>query len=285
MSEVLFVDKNSLEKIPSALKNIGLKKFAKEKVLVKLHMGEINNKWYVKPEIAKIAVDELKKIKSDPFLFDTPSIYRGSRDSKEKYMDVAKKHGFDRIGCEVVIGNEGKYVKAEGGGITFNFEIPDKMLKTKNMLVLSHVKGHELTGIGGAIKNLGMGGVSKATKGAMHTASVVRSIPFLSKRKITFARILALGAGTVLKDKNAFYMSVLLNITKYCDCCNTSLPIISKDVGFLFSTDPVAIDAASVDLIKKNAVLEKIFERDPFEHLNFAEDIGLGTTEYKLVKM
>lgn len=285
MSRVIFVEKNSVEKIPLALKEFGMGKFAEKKVLVKLHMGEEKNKWYVKPKYVKVVADELKKIKSDPFLFDTVVIYGGGRNSKEKYLETAKKHGFDGVGCEIVIGNEGKIVKTEGGGIKFNFQVAEELYKTESIVSISHAKGHILTGFGGTIKNFGMGGVSKSTKLAMHTASVTRNIPFLSKTKVTFDKVLALGAKACLEKKNVVYMNVLLDITKECDCANDALPIICKDLGFLFSDDPVAIDAASVDLIQKNAGSDQVFHKDPWEHIKFAEEIGLGSTKYDLVKM
>ena len=282
MSKVIFVEKNEMNKIPETLKKIGMKEFAGTDVLVKLHMGEENNKWYVKPNIVKIAVDELKKISARPFLYDTVVMYRGGRDSREKYMQVASKHGFTEIGCDVVIGDEGEVVRMNDGGLKFDYEVAKEIHETKNIFAVSHVKGHMLTGIGGAIKNFGMGGVSKKTKFQMHSMSVMKKVLTLGTTKATFGKILSLGAKACLIGKNVIYMSVMLDITKHCDCTNNSLPIICKDLGFLFSTDPVAIDAASVDLIEKNA--GSVFDHDPWEHIEFAEKIGLGSRKYELTK-
>jgi uncharacterized Fe-S center protein len=285
MSKVIFVDKNSVEKVPLALKYLGLEKFSNKKVLIKLHMGEIENKWYVKPKYVKIVVDELKKIKSKPFLFDTVVIYRGSRDSKEKYMETAKKHGFDQVGCGIVIGNEGKFVEMNLEGIKFSYEVADELYRTEDIISITHGKGHLLTGFGGVIKNLGMGGVSKQTKSAMHTAAVTKSFLSLGRSEITFSKILALGAKACLMGKNAIHMNVLLDITKHCDCANDALPIICKDIGFLFSRDPVAIDAASIDMIENAEKSRKVFDKDPWEQVEFGEKIGLGNRKYKLVEI
>jgi len=283
MAEVIFVKKDSARKIPLALKKVGLKKFAGKEVLVKLHMGEENNKWYVKPNIVKIVFDEMKKIKSEPFLFDTVVLYRGSRDSKEKYMAVARQHGFTAIGCEVVIGDEGTRVKMEDCGIKFSYEVVKELYRTKDVVAISHAKGHVLTGFCGAIKNFGMGGVSKRSKLEMHAASTLKKFLSLGTAKTAFDRILALGAKACLAGKNVLYMNVLLDITRECDCVNDALPIICKDLGFLFSSDPVAVDAASVEMIQKNA--GNVFERDPWEHIRFAEKIGLGSMKYELVEI
>ena len=77
-------------------------------------------------------------------------------------------------------------------------------------------------------------------------------------------------------------MNVLMKITKECDCCVDCLPIICDDIGFLFSTDPVAIDAASIDLIEKTGGSIKVFRKRPREQVEFAEKIGLGSMDYKI---
>jgi len=282
MSQVFFVKKDSMKNITKALEEIEIKKFSNKKVLVKLHMGEENNKWYVKPNIVKIVVDELKKIKSSPFLFDTVVLYRGSRDSKEKYMQVAEKHGFTNIG-DVVIGDGGERVKMEDGGIKFSYEVADDIYKAKDIFAVSHAKGHIITGFGGAIKNFGMGGVSKKTKFKMHAASTLKRFLTFGTSKTVFDKILSLGAKACITGKNVLYMNVLLDITKHCDCVNEALPIICKDMGFLFSDDIVAIDAAAVEMIEKTA--GKFFEKDPWEHIRFAEKIGMGSMKYKLVEI
>jgi len=287
MSKVIFLSKNKLEKLPEAMKKFGLEKFRGKNVLVKVHMGERGNKWYVKPANAKIVVDELKKINSKPFLFDTIALYRGGRDSKEKYMEVVKEHGFDRIGCEVVIGNEGKIVKMDEKGIEFDYEVAEELYKTKHIIAVSHGKGHILTGFGGAIKNFGMGGVSKKCKLNMHSGSVKKRILSLGRTKINFNQILSLGAKACLRKKNVIYINFLLDITKNCDCDSNALPIICEDIGVLVSDDPVAIDTASIDLIEKHMgkSFKDIRDVDAMEHIRFAEKIGIGSTKYELVKL
>lgn len=280
--KIILVKKDQTEKIVVALKKIGLDIFKKKEVLVKLHMGELGNKWYVRPRIVKIVVDELKKMKAEPFLFDTAVIYRGSRDSKEKYMDTAIKNGFGKVGCPIVIGDEGYQVKMNGGGIKFSYEVANEIYDSKNIFAISHCKGHMITGFGGAIKNFGMGGVSKSCKGNMHSASVSRQILSLGTTEMTFDKILALGAKACLSKKKVLYMNVLMNITKECDCCINSLPIICDDIGYLFSDDPVAIDAASIDLIEETSSKLKVLRKRPREQVEFAEKIGLGYMDYKI---
>ncbi len=165
MSKVIFFEDDYSKNIPKALQEFGLGRFKGKDVLIKLHMGELNNKWYVDPKIAKVVVDELKKIDAKPILFDTAVLYSGPRATKEGYMDVARKHGFTELGCPVVIGDEGKNIDIEG----LKFEIAKEVLNYENMIVLSHGKGHGGAGFGGAIKNLGMGCVSGKCKRIVHS--------------------------------------------------------------------------------------------------------------------
>lgn len=138
--------------------------FSGEKIAIKLHMGEPGNKYYLKPELIKKFIDLLKEIKVKPFLFDSPVMYQSPRHNPEDYKKVAKEHGFERLGCPIVISNESIAYKTEHmeAGVCKN------LVEADGMLVISHVKGHIASGFGAAIKNLGMGCVSRKTKGFIH---------------------------------------------------------------------------------------------------------------------
>lgn len=166
MAEVYFF--TEAEKLLTALDLLGIKNFSGARVPVKLHMGEPGNKYYISPSVAKLVVGRLKDIGADPFLFDTTVAYHGPRSTRDGYVKAAYRHGFgDEMGCEVVIGEEG--VKVVEGGCSF--EVAKEIYESSHLVVLSHVKGHVQTGFGGAIKNLGMGGVTKNTKRMIHRMS------------------------------------------------------------------------------------------------------------------
>lgn len=143
-------------------------KFSKGDIIaIKTHMGEYGNLNYIRPSIVELVVDELKKIETKPFVFDTPVAYKGSRDTVEKYIESARKNGFTKetIGCPIVISNEGVKVKSK---YLSELKIAKKLYEADGLVVLSHFKGHELANFGAAIKNLGMGGVTKESKTVMH---------------------------------------------------------------------------------------------------------------------
>jgi len=164
MTEVHFF--TEVEKLLTALDLLGIENFSGVRVPIKLHMGEPGNKYYISPSIVKLTVEKLQDIGAEPFLFDTTVAYPGPRSTRDGYKMVAYQHGFgeDKMDCEVVIGDEGVEV-VEGG---HSFEVAKEMYESTHLVVMSHVKGHMGAGFGGAIKNLGMGGVTKATKLKIH---------------------------------------------------------------------------------------------------------------------
>lgn len=168
MQKLVFVDK-SLNKLKDTAEKELLNFFSEgEAIAVKLHMGEKGNKYYLKPQLVKVIVNVLKNIGVRPFLFDSPVKYSGSRDTTDKYIKTAEEHGFTEqlIGCPIVISNESIKVK----GKYMWYEVCKHLAEADGVLVLTHVKGHMCSGFGGAVKNLGMGAVTKKSKGDIHDA-------------------------------------------------------------------------------------------------------------------
>lgn len=324
VSFVVFFKKE--EQLHDALSHFDLNDFKNKEVLVKLHMGEIKNRYYVKPVFVEKVVSELKKLGSHPFLFDTTVAYRGPRATKEGYKRVARLHGFSekKIGCQVVIGEQGVPKTVEGRV----FEVAEEIKNVSHIVAVSHVKGHIQAGFGGAIKNFGMGGVTKESKKRIHRGcepvydenncilcgECAEVCPFnaikvkkqwqwnnkaclgcgkcvntcstgaLRFRDADLQYLLALSAKACVEGKKVLYINQLKNIARSCDCDPLAGPIICPDIGYLVSTDMVAVDKASLDLIhkEKGRVFEEVNGVDPEKQVRFAEEIGLGNTQYNL---
>lgn len=183
MKKVVFF--TDLKKIGDALENFNIQSFADKKVPVKLHMGEAKNKYFSKPDFVKHVISELKKVNADPFLFDTTVAYSGLRHLKSGYLKLAKIHGFtlEKVGCKVIIDDKGVPVKVDNRV----YEVAKHIFESTHIFAVSHVKGHVATGMGGAIKNFGMGGVTKKTKIKMHHGSR----PVYQKDACTFCGVCA----------------------------------------------------------------------------------------------
>ncbi|GAF77475.1 unnamed protein product, partial [marine sediment metagenome] len=132
------------------------------KIAIKLHMGELGNKHFLNPKYAKSVYEVCKELGYDAFLFDSPVAYTSPRHFSKGYYLVAKKHGFNF--CKVKISNDSVKVKEK----YLTYEVCKDLIEADGVIVLTHVTGHICSGFGGAIKNLGMGALSKKSKGKIH---------------------------------------------------------------------------------------------------------------------
>lgn len=144
-------------------------------VAIKLHFGEPGNLAYIRPPFVRRVVDIVKKLEGRPFLTDANTLYVGKRANSVDHLESAIQNGFDYavVGAPLIIadGLTGKdYVKVKVGGKHFQeVNIGSAAHHADAMIVLTHFKGHELMGFGGAIKNMGMGLGSRSGKQQMHS--------------------------------------------------------------------------------------------------------------------
>lgn len=180
-SKVYFLPFGKRDGIPACIEKISPNLFKKHDfVALKLHFGEKGNKGHIDPKWLIPTVRYVKDRGAYPFLTDTNTIYRGERSDAVHHSLIAHGHGFkiEKVGAPVIIadglrGND--FVSVEVGGEHFrNVRIARGIFEANAMIVLSHTKGHILTGFGGALKNLGMGCGSKGGKYEMHDAAFPR---------------------------------------------------------------------------------------------------------------
>jgi uncharacterized Fe-S center protein len=183
MAEVYFFDYSRGENVLSGMdqlwKQSGIQDLIPKggSVAVKLHMGELGNITYIRPVFVRKVVELVKEAGGRPFVTDTTALYPGARDTRSKYLSTAAFNGFveGSVGAPIVIadgdGYDGVAVKlkktVEGCSLE-TVKVASGICRADFLLVLSHVKGHMMTGIGGAIKNLGMGCVTKESKREQH---------------------------------------------------------------------------------------------------------------------
>ena len=146
----------------------------KKLVAVKQHFGERGNNGYLKPQIAKVVGDVIKAHGGMPILVETNTLYQGQRANSYDHLMLAHEHGFniETVGMPVVIldgitGQNQHSVPIPGKHFRSVFVVPDLPF-FQSIFVLTHVKGHMMSGMGGAIKNLAMGFSSRAGKLAQH---------------------------------------------------------------------------------------------------------------------
>jgi len=144
---------------------------------IKMHFGELGNISYLRPNYAKAVADVVKELGGKPFLTDCNTMYPGSRKNALEHLECAWENGFTplTVGCPVLIGDGLKgtddiSVPVSGGDYVKSAKIGRVVMDADVFISLTHFKGHELTGFGGTIKNIGMGCGSRAGKVEQHSS-------------------------------------------------------------------------------------------------------------------
>jgi uncharacterized protein len=138
-------------------------------VAIKLHVGELGNPYYIQPFFIHDMVRRIKEVGGKPFLTDSNTYYVAQRNNAVDHMRTAKKNGFSLAPFIVADGLKGEnYRTVKTKGILQEIEVSGGIAEADAMIVVSHCKGHEMTGFGGAIKNLAMGCTPKAGKLRQH---------------------------------------------------------------------------------------------------------------------
>ena len=155
---------------------IGEIDFDKKFVAIKMHFGELGNLSFLRPNYAKALADVIKELGGQPFLTDCNTLYPGFRKNALEHLYCAWENGFTpmTVGCPVIIadglkGTDDIDVPVKGGEYIKAAHIGRAIMDADIIISLSHFKGHEETGFGGAIKNLGMGCGSRAGKKGQHS--------------------------------------------------------------------------------------------------------------------
>ena len=351
---------NLLQKLARLVKKAGMLEqidFTNKYTAIKIHFGEPGNIAYLRPNFSKVIVDLIKAEGGKVFLTDCNTLYVGGRKNALDHLDSAYTNGYNPFttGCHILIADglkgtdevlipiDGEYVKEA--------KIGRAIMDADIFLSLTHFKGHECTGFGGALKNIGMGCGSRAGKMEMHNATS----PFVKTKKCIGSGVCqkksahaaititdkkafidenkCVGCGrcigvcpmdavsskndesndilnkkiaeyslAVLKDRPHFHISLVVDVSPYCDChAENDVPIV-PDVGMFASFDPVALDMACADAVNKQPAIagSVLDEREHCHHDHFtdvhpetnwmtalehAEKLGLGSREYELVEI
>lgn len=168
-----------LEKLEHLLHAAGLTGMDLENkfVAIKMHLGEPGNLAFLRPAYAGVVADVVREAGGKPFLTDCNTLYVGGRKNAVDHLDTAFKNGFNPLtcGCQVIIadglkGTDDVEVPVPGGEYVTRAKVGRAIMDADVVISLTHFKGHDQTGFGGAIKNIGMGCGSRAGKMEQHAA-------------------------------------------------------------------------------------------------------------------
>lgn len=183
MSDVFFISsradsrERNLIKYRRLLAKLDLGRVVREGdlVAIKLSFGEHGNLTYLRPQYARVVVDEVKRLGGKPFLTDSNTLYVGGRENSRDHMIIALENGFgyEVTGAPIVIadgllGFDYRTVPVNGEHFS-EAKIVSAALDADAIISMAHFKGHMVCGFGGALKNLGMGFGSRSGKRMMHS--------------------------------------------------------------------------------------------------------------------
>lgn len=195
--------------------NIALEQF----IPLKVHFGEKGNKTYIASSNYDGIIDYLKDNKVESAFIETNVLYRGERTTATKHKKLAAEHGFTRLPVIIADGEHGEeYEDVEiNKNIFKTCKIGREIAEQKQLIILSHFKGHALAGFGGAIKQLAMGCASRGGKLDQHA----NSIP-----KISYLKCKACKACAIKCPENAIVMGSKAKIVKdKCVGCASCMAI------------------------------------------------------------
>jgi uncharacterized Fe-S center protein len=290
---------------------IGQINFQNAFAAIKIHFGEPGNLAYLRPNFAKTVADRVKKLGGLPFLTDCNTLYVGRRNNALLHLDAAYENGYSPFstGCQIIIadglkGTDDVEVPIRGGIRLQSALIGRAVMDADIVISLNHFKGHEITGFGGAIKNIGMGSGSRAGKMVMHSNGKPEvnqqncigcrvCAKYCNQTAITFDgekaaidHTLCAGCGrciascnvnaitprfdgssndvnlrmveyarAVLDGRPHFHVSIVNQVSPYCDCHGESDAAVVPDIGIFAGFDPVALDLACIDAVNAAPVI------------------------------
>ena len=239
-------------------------------VAIKMHFGEPGNLAFLRPNWAKVVVNLVKDKGGKPFLTDCNTLYVGGRKNALDHIESAYQNGFNpyNTGCHILIadglrGNDEVSVPVEGGEYVKEAKIGRAVMDADVFISLSHFKGHEEAGMGGALKNIGMGCGSRAGKMEQHNSSK----PFVKAKK-------CIGCGACAKicahDAPQFGEDGKIAIDPdKCVGCGRCLAVCPKDaINHKFDEAPAILN-------KKIAEYSKaVVEGRPCFHIAMVMDVS-----------
>ncbi len=329
-------------------------------VAIKLHFGEPGNLSFLRPNFARVVANEVKAQGGKPFLTDCNTLYAGGRKNALDHLESAQDNGYTplTVGCPILIadglkGLDEALVPLTGTKHVREAKIGRAVMDADAFISLTHFKGHEGTGFGGALKNIGMGCGSRAGKMEQHCdgkpevdeafcrgcgrcarVCAHEAISYGEKHIAHIDHAKCVGCGrcigacnfdaidnrtdggnhalcekiaeytlAVVKDRPQFHISIVTQVSPYCDCHGQNDVPIIPDVGMFASMDAVALDQACADAcnaqpVLPNSALSEQIESGARRHdhftdlfdttdwrvmLSHGEKIGLGTRDYELI--
>ena len=284
--KVYFIKEINSDNLLKIYKALGRK--AEGRVAVKLSTGEPGGHNFLQPSLIAPLVHEVNGT-----IIECNTAYGGGRSETESHRKAAADHGFTAIADVDIMDAEDETRLPVEGGRHIKYDIVGSHYTNYDFtVVLSHFKGHAMAGFGGALKNISIGIASSNGKRWIHSAGKSTS-EWGNPRQEDWLETMAEAAKAVIDHcgDRILYISVANNLSVDCDCSSHPAAPQMGDIGILASLDPVALDRACTDLVRQSDdpgkvhLIERIDSRKGMHTLSYAEQLGLGSQQYELVRL
>lgn len=248
------------------------------KIAVKLHTGEPNGPYIVKPDMVK----EFMTVIPNATIVETNVFYASPRQTTKGHLETLKINGWTFAPVDIMDAEGDINLPVPGGKWFKEIAMGRNLVNYDSMLVLTHFKGHTMGGFGGSLKNIGIGCASgQVGKKQLHQSGD-QQWGHTGERFMENMVESGKAITTHFGPKMA-YINVMNNMSVDCDCIGTAAePPTLGDIGILASTDILAIDQASVDMIyalpeeERRHLVERIESRQGLRQLSYMEEMGMG---------
>ena len=292
-SIVYFTKEITPESLEKIYESLGVE--LKGKIGVKVSTGEDGAKGYLKADLIGPFVKNLNGT-----ILECNTAYPGKRNTKEEHLKVAEEHGFTSFAEVDIMDGDGEFKIPVKNGKHLEYDIIGENFKNYDSIInLAHGKGHAMGGFGANLKNQSIGIASRNGKAYIHSCGQTEdpdecwTVQYEQKDFIESMAEAAKAVSDYLADNNKqiVYITVMNAISVDCDCdCNQGDPVM-EDLGIIASLDPVANDQAFIDMLWNSTdpghtkMMERV-DRQVGRHITeYAEELGLGSTEYELIEI
>ncbi len=258
------------------------------KIGIKLHTGEPDGPNIIpRPWVENLVRQELP----DAVIVETNTYYEGGRYTTEDHRRTLETNGWTFCPVDIMDAEGSVPFPVRGGKWFTEVEMGKNLENYDSLLVLTHFKGHSKGGFGGSNKNIGIGCAGGQTgKKAIHTTPDSDDMWDISNEEFMERMTESAKAVADHFGERIVYINVMRNMSVSCDCEGTAAePVVTPNVGILASTDILAVDAASVDLVyamkeeEHHALVERMESRHGLRQITYMKELGMGNDRYTLL--
>ena len=260
----------------------------KGKVGVKLHTGEKDGPNIIPRPWVKKLIDERLR---NAAIVETNTYYEGDRYTTPQHRQTIAQNGWTFCPVDILDENGVARLPVHGGKWFSEMSMGQHLLCYDSLLVLTHFKGHTKGGFGGSNKNIGIGCADgRIGKAMIHTTPGSEDMWDISNEEFMERMTESAKAVADHFGKQIVYINVLRNMSVSCDCEGCAAePVVTPNVGLVASTDLLAVDQASVDLVyamqphQHADLVERMESRHGLRQLSYMKELGMGNDRYQLL--